>query len=119
MRIALSAFIVALLMPAAASAADNPWLGKRVLNIAHQGGEDEFPSNTMYAFKRSAAAGADMLELDVGVTRDGEVVVVHDTTLDRTTNGRGTVRSKTLRQIRALDGAYWFAGGSNAYRHDR
>ena len=51
--------------------AQNPWLKKRVLNIAHQGGEDEFPSNTLYAFQRSVRAGADMLELDVGVTRDG------------------------------------------------
>ena len=60
-----------------------------------------------------------MLELDVGVTRDGKVVVSHDTTLDRTTNGKGTIASRTLRQIRRLDGAYWFAAGDDAYRHDR
>jgi glycerophosphoryl diester phosphodiesterase len=70
MRIALlSAFIVALLIPASAAAADNPWLAKRVLNIAHQGGEDEFPSNTLYAVKRSVKAGADMLELGVMTAR--------------------------------------------------
>jgi glycerophosphoryl diester phosphodiesterase len=119
MRIALlSALAAALLLPAAARA-QNPWLGKRVLNIAHQGGEDEFPSNTLYAFKRAVKAGADMLELDVGVTRDGKVVVSHDTTLDRTTDGGGTIASHTLRQIRRLDGAYWFSGGDDAYRHDR
>ena len=67
-----------------------------MLNIAHQGGEDEFPSNTLYAFKRSVKAGADMLELDVGVTKDGKVVVSHDTTLNRTTNGKGTIESRTL-----------------------
>ena len=50
----------------------------------------------MYAFKRSLKAGADMLELDVGVTKDGKVVVMHDTTLDRTTNGHGTIASHTL-----------------------
>jgi glycerophosphoryl diester phosphodiesterase len=99
--------------------AQNPWLAERVLNIAHQGGEDEFPSNTLYAFKRSTQAGADMLELDVGVTRDGKVVVSHDVTLDRTTNGKGRIESRTLRQIRRLDGAYWFAKGDDAYRHDR
>jgi glycerophosphoryl diester phosphodiesterase len=104
---------------APAAAADNPWLAKRVLNIAHQGGEDEFPSNTLYAFKRSVKAGADMLELDVGVTKDGKVVVSHDTTLDRTTNGKGTIESRTLRQVRRLDGAYWFARGDDAYRQDR
>jgi glycerophosphoryl diester phosphodiesterase len=120
MRIALlSALIGALLIPASAAAADNPWLAKRVLNIAHQGGEDEFPSNTLYAFKRSVKAGADMLELDVGVTKDGKVVVSHDTTLDRTTNGRGTIESHTLEQIRKLDGAYWFSKGDDAYSHER
>ena len=102
-----------------AAAADNPWLARRVLDIAHQGGEDEFPSNTRYAFKRATRAGADMLELDVGVTKDDQVVVMHDTTVDRVTNGHGTVASKTLRQIRRLDGAYWFAAGDDAYRHDR
>jgi glycerophosphoryl diester phosphodiesterase len=101
------------------AAATNPWLDRRPLNIAHQGGEDEFPSNTMYAFKKSMRAGADMLELDVGVTKDDQVIVMHDTTVDRVTNGHGTIRSKTLRQIRRLDGAYWFSGGDDAYRHDR
>ena len=98
---------------------DNPWIEKTPLDIAHQGGEDEFPSNTMYAFKRSLQVGADMLELDVGVTKDGQVVVMHDTTVDRTTNGHGTVASFTLKQLRKLDAAYWFSGGDNAYRHDR
>jgi glycerophosphoryl diester phosphodiesterase len=109
--------VVALLLPASAPAADNPWLAERVLNIAHQGGEDEFPSNTLYAFKRSVKAGADMLELDIGVTKDGVVVVSHDTTLDRTTNGRGTIESHTAKEIRKLDGAYWFSKGDDAYRH--
>src|SRR5215470_8632419 len=49
----------------------------------------------------------------------GQVVVMHDTTVDRTTNGHGTVASFTLRQLRKLDAAYWFSGGANAYRHDR
>jgi glycerophosphoryl diester phosphodiesterase len=121
MRIAVvpCALMLALLLPASAAAADNPWLAKRVLNIAHQGGEDEFPSNTLYAFKRAVKAGADMLELDVGVTEDGKVVVSHDTTLDRTTNGHGTIESHTLKEIRKLDGAYWFSKGDDAYRHDR
>jgi glycerophosphoryl diester phosphodiesterase len=119
MRTALlsAPLVLALLIPAAAPAADNPWLDMRVLNIAHQGGEDEFPSNTLYAFKRSVKAGADMLELDVGVTKDGTVVVSHDTTLDRTTSGHGTIESHTARQIRRLDGAYWFSKGDDAYRH--
>jgi glycerophosphoryl diester phosphodiesterase len=113
--------LVALTAPAAASAATNRWLEKsRPLNIAHQGGEDEFPSNTMYAFKRAIKAGADMLELDVGVAADDQVVVMHDTTVDRVTNGTGTIASHTLKQIRKLDGAYWFSPSKgDAYRHDR
>jgi glycerophosphoryl diester phosphodiesterase len=95
---------------AAPAMAANRWIQKKApLNIAHQGGEDEFPSNTMYAFRKALRAGADMLELDIGVTKDGKVIVMHDTTVDGKTNGHGTVASKTLRQIRRLDGAYWFA----------
>jgi glycerophosphoryl diester phosphodiesterase len=71
----------------------------------------------MYAFQHSVKAGADMLELDVGVTKDNKVVVMHDTTLDRTTNGHGTIASHTLKQIRKLDAGYWFAGGKAPYDH--
>jgi glycerophosphoryl diester phosphodiesterase len=110
---------LALVAPAAAQAGSNPWIEKRTINIAHQGGEDEFPSNTMYAFKKAVRAGADMLELDVGVTKDNKVVVLHDTTVDSKTNGTGTVASKTLRQIKRLDGAYWFAPNAEShYSHD-
>ena len=110
--------LVALALIPAGAGAQNPWLKKRVLNIAHQGGEDEFPSNTLYAFRRSVRAGADMLELDVGVTRDNKVVVMHDTTVNRVTNGRGTVASYTLKKLKKLDAAYWFAPGrSDPYRH--
>jgi glycerophosphoryl diester phosphodiesterase len=96
------------------------WIQPRApLNMAHQGGEDEFPSNTMYAFRKARRAGADMLELDVGMTQDDKVVVMHDSTVDRTTNGRGPVAFKTLRQIKRLDAAYWFAPrASEHYRHD-
>jgi glycerophosphoryl diester phosphodiesterase len=119
LSVAALAAALALVAPATPPAAKNPWRAERALNIAHQGGEDEFPSNTMYAFKRALKAGADMLELDVGVTKDGQVVVMHDTTLDRVTNGTGTIASHTLAQVRRLDGAYWFAAGDDAYRHDR
>jgi glycerophosphoryl diester phosphodiesterase len=119
MRAALLATVALAVAAPAAGAATNPWIESKPLDIAHQGGEDEFPSNTMYAFKRSLQVGADMLELDVGVTKDGQVVVMHDTTVDRTTNGHGTVASFTLRQLRKLDAAYWFSGGANAYSHAR
>jgi Glycerophosphoryl diester phosphodiesterase family len=93
----VAALVVGLaLVLAAASpalAAGNPWLKMRVLNIAHQGGEDEFPSKTLYAFHEAMDEGADMLELDVGVTRDNHVVVMHDTSVDRTTNGKAWSRT--------------------------
>ena len=118
-RLALVLLIACGALAAPAQAA-NPWIEKRApLNIAHQGGEDEFPSNTMYAFRKALRAGADMLELDIGVTKDGKVVVMHDTTVDGKTNGTGTVASKTLRQIKRLDAAYWFAPGrDDHYSHD-
>jgi glycerophosphoryl diester phosphodiesterase len=113
------ALLVSALGPAAAEAG-NRWITPRTLNIAHQGGEDEFPSNTMYAFRKAIRAGADMLELDVGVTKDDKVVVLHDTTVDGKTNGHGTVASKSLGQIRRLDGAYWFSSkGPDHYDDDR
>jgi len=121
MRRALLAFAVfgAAMVAVAPADAASRWVTGKTWNIAHQGGEDEFPSNTLYAFKRSVQEGADMLELDVGVTKDNQVIVMHDTTVDRVTNGTGTISGKTLAQIRKLDGAYWFSGGKGAYNHDR
>jgi glycerophosphoryl diester phosphodiesterase len=105
--------------PVPAGGNANPWLERRVLNIAHQGGEDEFPSNTLYAFRKAIRAGADMLELDVGATSDDQLVVMHDTSVDRTTNGTGLISEMTLREIQRLDAAYWFAPeGSSHYSHD-
>jgi glycerophosphoryl diester phosphodiesterase len=90
---------------------------RRPLNIAHQGGENEVPSATMYAFKTALRKGADMLELDVHVTADNELVVLHDTTIDRTTPATGKVEELDLIDIQKLDAAYWFVPGRNAV-HD-
>jgi glycerophosphoryl diester phosphodiesterase len=95
-------------LPSGASADHNPWTERRILNIAHQGGEIEAPSNTMFAFKTSLQKGVDVLELDVHATSDRELVVIHDATVDRTTNGTGRVDSMTLEQIKELDAAHWF-----------
>ena len=92
----------------------NPWLERRFLNIAHAGGEREAPYNTMYAFERAVDLGADMLELDVHATKDDELVVIHDATVDATTDGSGRVRDLTYDQVQALDAAYNFVPGQSA-----
>ncbi|HEV2061531.1 MAG TPA: glycerophosphodiester phosphodiesterase [Solirubrobacteraceae bacterium] len=108
--VALLLLTAALPVPAAV-AADNPWLERRVLNIAHQGGEIEAPSNTLYALKTAQAKGSEVLEIDVHATADRELVVIHDATVDRTTNGSGQVDEMTLAEIKALDAAHWFVPG--------
>jgi glycerophosphoryl diester phosphodiesterase len=90
------------------------WLTRRFLNMAHAGGENEAPKNTMYAFKRAIALGADMLELDVESTADDQLVVIHNATVDETTNGTGRVRDLTFDQVHALDAAYNFVPGRSA-----
>ncbi|HEY3684338.1 MAG TPA: glycerophosphodiester phosphodiesterase family protein [Streptosporangiaceae bacterium] len=92
----------------------NPWLHRRFLNMAHAGGENEAPGDTMYAFKRAVRHGADMIELDVQSTADDRLVVMHNATLDPTTDGAGLVRDHTYRQVHALDAAYYFVPGRSA-----
>jgi glycerophosphoryl diester phosphodiesterase len=80
----------------------------RPLVIAHRGGAALLPENTLAAFERGLAVGADGLELDVHLSRDGAVVVCHDELLERTTNGRGRVRDRTADDLAALDAAWRF-----------
>jgi len=80
--------------------------GERPANpqvIAHRGGTVDTPENTVAAFKNAIALGVDWLEMDVQRTRDGVLVVIHDTTVDRTTNGTGNVGDFSLADLRALD----------------
>lgn len=80
----------------------------RVLNIAHRGASADAPENTLPAFQAALAAGADALELDVHMAADGALVVIHDITLGRTTNGRGFVGRHALADLRRLDAGSWF-----------
>ena len=91
----------------------NPWLDRRVVDYAHQGGAWEAPSSTLYAIERALAVGAAAIELDVHATADGELVVCHDATVDRTTNGTGRIADLTLDELRRLDNAYWFIAGAD------
>lgn len=77
--------------------------------IAHRGFSGAAPENTLAAFEKAIDAGAEMFELDVLLSRDGHVVVIHDATVDRTTDGEGEVGKLTLAQLRALDAGAWFS----------
>ncbi len=103
-------------MPCLMPPSENPWLARRPIGFAHRGGVREFPENTLYAYREAARLGADVLEMDVYATADGALVVLHDTTVDRTTDGSGDVESLTLAQLRALDAAYWFVPGIGTSR---
>lgn len=87
------------------------WLrpGAPLSIIAHRGASARAPENTLAAFRLAAAERADAVELDVRLAADGSLVVIHDATLQRTTNGRGRVRSATLEEIRRLDAGGWFS----------
>lgn len=80
----------------------------RPLLIGHRGYPARYPENTLASFRGAMEAGCDMIELDVTLTRDRKVVVIHDDTLDRTTTGKGLVASHSLEEITALDAGSWF-----------
>jgi glycerophosphoryl diester phosphodiesterase len=87
--------------------------------IAHRGAPAEAPENTLPAFEAAVRAGADALELDVRLTADGAPVVIHDATLDRTTDRTGPVGALTLAELRALDAGWHFtpdAGRTHPHR---
>ena len=76
---------------------------------AHRGNSGEAPENTLEAFRQAIAIGADGVEFDVQLTKDGVPVVIHDETVNRTTDGVGAVQDLTLQQIQALDAGKWLA----------
>lgn len=80
------------------------WTGKfPIMVIAHRGFSGAAPENTSAAFQKGIEIGSDMIELDVHLSRDGEIVVIHDETLERTTNGKGMVADHTLQALKNLD----------------
>ena len=89
----------------------NPWLTRRIIAFAHQGGSFEGPSSTLYAIDQALRAGATAIELDVHATRDRQLVVCHDETVDRTTNHQGSIADFTVAELREMDNAYWWIAG--------
>jgi glycerophosphoryl diester phosphodiesterase len=80
----------------------------RPLVVAHRGAPTVAPEHTIPAYEAALQAGADALELDVHLSADDQLVVIHDGTLERTTNGTGSVREHTLQQLKRLDSGRWF-----------
>lgn len=76
--------------------------------VAHRGSSGNRPENTLPAFAEAVRVGADIIELDVHLSKDGELIVMHDEEVDRTTNGKGLIREKTLEEIKRLNAGSWF-----------
>src|SRR5438132_11021304 len=79
-----------------------------MLVIAHRGASGNVEENTMAAFKQAVALGANFIETDLQLSRDAHFVAIHDATVNRTTNGKGTVHDLTLAELRQLDAGSWF-----------
>ena len=80
---------------------------KNIYVAAHRGWCEKYPENTMIAFQKAVELGVDQIETDVRVTVDGELVLIHDSKVDRTTNGTGYVREKSLEELCRLDAGSW------------
>ncbi len=92
---------------------DYVWLERRVIAYAHQGGAWESPSSTLHAIAHAIDAGATGIELDVHATADGELVVCHDASVDRTTDRTGSIASFRLAELREMDFSYWWIPGAD------
>lgn len=93
--------------------------GSSPLVIAQRGGAELSPENTLIAFERAVKLGVDMIHFNIRMSQDGHLVVIHDDTVDRTTNGEGKVAELTLEQLRAFDAAHRFRDirGNFIYRN--
>jgi len=97
-----------------------PYFGQQRLRIAHRGGAKRWPENTLLAFQRVYEMGYRWIETDVQLTADGALVLFHDRTLERTTDGAGVLAERSLAELRALDAAFHFTrdGRTFPYRGD-
>lgn len=89
----------------------------QTLVIAHRGGRAHAPENTLPAFARSVELGVDVLELDVHLTKDEEIVVLHDATVDRTTDGSGHINELTYAEVEVLDAGYYYQDEAGDYTY--
>ncbi|WP_425441461.1 glycerophosphodiester phosphodiesterase [Salinibacillus kushneri] len=101
-------FMCLFTVPAFAAIGETPAKQQQVVNVAHRGASGHAPENTMAAFEKAFEMKSDYIEIDVQMTKDGELIAIHDTTVDRTTNGMGFVGDFTLEEIQQLDAGSWF-----------
>jgi len=90
------------------NARSGPGLRPHLLVVGHRGSSGTAPENTLASFRQAIEAGVDMIELDVRMTKDFHLVVIHDRTVDRTTGGHGAVSAKSLQELKLLDAGSWF-----------
>ena len=121
-RLAISALLILFsLMLAAALMPDAPSKPyyesiEPPLLIAHQGGDGVWPGDTMYAYEHAVEIGADVLEMDAHITKDGQIVLMHDERVDRTTDGTGLIEDLTVAELKQLDAAYqWSNDGGKSF----
>ncbi|MGR3762783.1 glycerophosphodiester phosphodiesterase [Rossellomorea sp. NS-SX7] len=112
-NICLSAAVIGIgagaVTPASAQSGNEPQMNdNQILNISHRGASGHAPEHTLASYELGDQMGGDYIELDLQMTKDGELIALHDETLDRTTNGTGLVKDYTLEDIKALDAGSWF-----------
>lgn len=83
-------------------------MSPRIWKVAHRGASGETPENTISSFKRAIAQGAEIIETDARLSEDKEIILIHDETVERTTNGKGRVSQLTLKELKGLDAGSWF-----------
>ncbi|MFW5995596.1 MAG: glycerophosphodiester phosphodiesterase [Spirochaetia bacterium] len=117
MGVGILAVLLAAALPFRAEPVDpvEALTAQNVTVIAHAGGAGHAPANTIEAFDTAVEMGAHVLEMDLQLTADNEVVVIHDADVDRTTNGIGTVREMTLEELRELDAGYSWQDDSGEF----
>lgn len=84
--------------------------------IGHRGAAGHCPENTFSSFRKALHIGVDYIEIDIQITKDGELVIIHDPTVNRTTNGKGKVKDLTLQEIKKLDAGSWY---HPQFKHER
>ncbi|MFC0186874.1 glycerophosphodiester phosphodiesterase [Fictibacillus aquaticus] len=109
-KLALTTLVAAGLISAGTSSITSAYdPSEQVQTVAHRGASGYAPENTMAAFRKGVEMKADYIEIDVQMSKDGELVVIHDTTLDRTTDGSGNVKDHTLEDLRRLDAGSFYS----------